>query len=217
MAHTARCVLLWLVCGLLFACSSTSTSSLEPAPADLDLYDVVWNSPSRDASGSMPIGNGEVGLNVWVEAGGDLLFYVARTDSWSEAARLLKLARVRVQLKPNPFLHSAGFEQRLRLRDGRIEIAAGAVGDRWATPLTSSMRPSGGSGAMNGLQRSDQRASRNSIAASLAGSWRRATRTGTRARASARRKPGLKPEARAAWLQAASRKPCGPASTSTSG
>ena len=35
----------------------------------LNEYDVVWNSPSKDASGSMPLGNGDIGLNVWVEEG----------------------------------------------------------------------------------------------------------------------------------------------------
>src|SRR5687767_1930632 len=36
----------------------------------LDRYNVEWTSPSRDASGSMPLGNGDIGLNVWVEEGG---------------------------------------------------------------------------------------------------------------------------------------------------
>ena len=67
------------------------------APAELDRYNVVWTTPSKDAAGSMPIGNGEVGLNVWVEEDGDLLFYIARTDAWSECNRLLKLGRIRVE------------------------------------------------------------------------------------------------------------------------
>ena len=33
----------------------------------LGAYNVVWDSPSKDATGSMPIGNGDIGLNVWVE------------------------------------------------------------------------------------------------------------------------------------------------------
>jgi len=127
-------VALALLAGLAsFACSGAARRSppaFEPAPAELDQYDVLWNSPSLDAAGSMPIGNGEVGANVWVEPGGDLLFLVARTDSFSEAARLLKLGRVRVQLEPNPFAAGAPFEQRLRLREGRIEIRAGAAGER---------------------------------------------------------------------------------------
>ena len=96
-----------------------------PAPAELDRYNVVWTTPSRNAAGSMPIGNGEVGLNVWVEENGDLLFYIARTDSWSECNRLLKLARVRVSLSPNPFAKGRPFRQELRFRDGQIIITAG--------------------------------------------------------------------------------------------
>jgi len=97
-------------------------------PADLDRYNVVWTTPSRNAAGSMPIGNGEVGLNVWVEEGGDLLFYIARTDAWSEVCRLLKLGRVRIGLSPNPFEKGAPFRQELRLRQGCIEITAGEKG-----------------------------------------------------------------------------------------
>ncbi|MCF7973492.1 MAG: DUF5703 domain-containing protein, partial [Phycisphaerae bacterium] len=59
---------------------------------------LVWTSPSQDSRGAMPIGNGEVGANVWVETNGDLLFYLSRTDAWSENCRLLKLGRVRVTL-----------------------------------------------------------------------------------------------------------------------
>ncbi len=96
----------------------------------LDRYNVVWQTPSRDASGSMPIGNGEVGLNAWVEEDGDLLFYIARTDAWSEISRLLKLGRIRVRLSPNPFAKGKPFVQELKLREGRIEITAGTPGSR---------------------------------------------------------------------------------------
>ena len=64
------------------------------APEELSHYNVVWDTPSHNAAGSMPIGNGEVGLNLWVEEDGDLLFYVSRTDAWSEICRLLKLGRI---------------------------------------------------------------------------------------------------------------------------
>jgi alpha-L-fucosidase len=102
-----------------------------PAPSPvLDSYNVVWTSPSADASGSMPIGNGVVGLNVWVEPGGDLLFYIARVDAWSECDRLLKLGRMRVSLAPNPFAAGRSFRQELILRAGRIAIAAGSGQDK---------------------------------------------------------------------------------------
>lgn len=85
-------------------------------------YDVKWATPSADATGSMPIGNGEVVLNVWVEAGtGDLLLLIGRTDSFSEISRILKLGQVRVKLSPSPFL-GKDFGQHLELGKGQINI-----------------------------------------------------------------------------------------------
>ena len=47
----------------------------------LDRYNVVWTGPSRDSSGSMPLGNGNLSLNLWMEQNGDLLFYVGATGA----------------------------------------------------------------------------------------------------------------------------------------
>ncbi|QOI99358.1 MAG: hypothetical protein HRU70_02170 [Phycisphaeraceae bacterium] len=101
------------------------------APPEMDRCDVVWSSPSGDSAGSMPIGNGTVGANVWVERDGAVVALLSRTDAWSETDRLLKLARVRVVLDPSPFA-GPGFRQALRLREGVIEVSGpsgeGAVG-----------------------------------------------------------------------------------------
>ncbi|MBN2312122.1 MAG: hypothetical protein JXR94_24300 [Candidatus Hydrogenedentes bacterium] len=88
-------------------------------------YVVTWSTPSRDSSGSMPLGNGDIGLNLWIEKGGDLLFYLGKTDAWSENARLLKLARVRISLSPNPFAPGLPFQQTLDVRDGAVTVTAG--------------------------------------------------------------------------------------------
>jgi len=110
---------------IILAGGLTKTSPGSDLHAELARYDLVWNSPSKDAAGSMPIGNGEVGLNVWVEPDGDLLFYVARTDAWSECNRLLKLGRVRLSLSPNPFASGQPFQQALKLGQGQILVRAG--------------------------------------------------------------------------------------------
>ena len=103
--------------------------ALSAAGADhqswLDDYDVVWNSPSADARGSMPLGDGEVTLNAWVETNGDLQFYIGRSDSYSEISRLLKVGLIRVSLSPNPFVDGQPFSQQLHLHDGVIEISGG--------------------------------------------------------------------------------------------
>jgi alpha-L-fucosidase 2 len=91
----------------------------------MDQYNVIWDSPSKDFNGSMPLGNGDIGLNLWVEAGGDLIFYISKTDAWDELMRLVKVGRVRVKLSPNPFVKGRPFLQTLHLRQGEIEICAG--------------------------------------------------------------------------------------------
>ncbi len=93
--------------------------------AELDAYDVVWETPSADCHGSMPLGNGDIGLNLWVEEGGDLRFYISKTDAWDDNARLVKVGGVRVHLDPNPFQKGLPFRQTLRLHDATVSIEAG--------------------------------------------------------------------------------------------
>lgn len=91
----------------------------------LNSYNVVWKAPSTNSLGSMPAGNGDIGINLWVEENGDLLFYISKTDAWSENARLLKIGKVRLSLSPNPFKSGSPFSQVLVLEDGVIHIEAG--------------------------------------------------------------------------------------------
>ena len=96
---------------------------------DVSRYDVIWASPSRDVSGTMPIGNGDLGLNVWVEADGDLLVLLGKTDAWDENSINLKLGRLRIALEPNPFVSGGLFRQELNLAVGEIMITAGSPGN----------------------------------------------------------------------------------------
>ena len=120
--------------GLLTMALVLSTASALPAAtvearknlnleAALTPYNVVWDSPSKDAHGSMPLGNGDVGINAWVDEKGDLVFYVSKTDAWDENARLCKIGRVRVTFDP-PLTPKDGFRQELKLHDGVIEITS---------------------------------------------------------------------------------------------
>ena len=92
-------------------------------------YHVVWDSHSQNSLGSMPIGNGDIGLNVWVEENGDLQMYLSKTDSWSENAQLLKLGKIRIKITPNPFGKGMKFRQELDLVNGQIRIQAGGPGN----------------------------------------------------------------------------------------
>ncbi len=94
---------------------------------DLDRYNIAWDTPSENVSGTMPLGNGDVALNAWVE-GGDLLLLLAKNDAWDENCILCKLGRVRVKLTPSPFVAGSPFRQELVLKNGEINITAGAAG-----------------------------------------------------------------------------------------
>ena len=98
--------------------------SSHPLPKD---YDVRWDSLSLNSSESMPCGGGEIGLNVWAEAGGDVLMYMSRSSAFDENNALLKLGRIRLRLEPNPFIEE--FHQQLHLEDGTLTIE-GADGTR---------------------------------------------------------------------------------------
>jgi alpha-L-fucosidase 2 len=87
--------------------------------------DVTWDSPGKNENSSMPIGNGDIALNVWTETNGDMVLLAAKADAWSENGQLLKLGRVRVKLTPNPFAAPAAVTQTLRLEAGEVEIQSG--------------------------------------------------------------------------------------------
>ena len=99
-------------------------------PGTLADYNEVWTTPSAYSWESMPLGNGETSLNVWVEGNGDLLFYMGRSDAESEGNTNIKLGRVRVKLTPNPFATGLPFNQTLDLATGRILITAGNPGSQ---------------------------------------------------------------------------------------
>lgn len=100
-------------------------ASLPATAANENDFNVVWRTPSTNSSGSMPLGNGDIGLNVWAEPGGDLLFYISKSDAWDENGRLVKIGKVRVKFSPNPFRRGLPFRQELKLAQGEIEIQAG--------------------------------------------------------------------------------------------
>ncbi len=94
--------------------------------ADVEKYNVVWDSPSENSFGSMPLGNGDIGLNVWVENNGHLLFYIAKVDALDSKQLGPKLGRVRMRMEP-PLPLEGNFRQTLSLVDASVLVEAGDV------------------------------------------------------------------------------------------
>jgi hypothetical protein len=84
-------------------------------------YDTVWDYQSTDSSASMPMGGGDLGLNVWVEDG-HLLFYMQQSGAFDENNSLLKLGRMNITMRPNLLGPNDYFRQHLYINDGYIQI-----------------------------------------------------------------------------------------------
>ena len=96
-------------------------------------YNVVWNGPSKDATGVMPIGNGDIAAGVYAIENGDLFLLLSKNDAFSFSGEIYKTGRVRVSLDPNPFKPGKPFRQTLDLPTGSIQIEADGVTFRvWA-------------------------------------------------------------------------------------
>ncbi|MFC3362362.1 DUF5703 domain-containing protein [Pedobacter fastidiosus] len=81
---------------------------------------VTWTTQSKNSSESMPVGGGDIGLNIWVEKG-EIYLYLSRSGTFDENNTLLKLGRVKLRLSPNPFAGKT-FKQELILKDGYVQI-----------------------------------------------------------------------------------------------
>jgi len=103
---------------LLFVCFCIPVFSQQK---ELLNNDVIWATQSRNSSESMPVGGGDIGVNVWVEAG-QVYLYVSRSGTFDENNTLLKLGRVKLSLSPNPFAGKT-FKQELVLEDGYVLIS----------------------------------------------------------------------------------------------
>ncbi len=123
-------VALVLTVAALAACSAQALAGpgdgngKKTPPASVDAYNVVWDSLGKGEHDSMPLGNGDICVNAWTEPGGDLVFYISKTDAWDDNARLVKVGRVRIHLAPDA-LAAKPFMQTLRLRDATMLIQAG--------------------------------------------------------------------------------------------
>lgn len=117
----------WLL-AFATALPSAEVPSQNPAGPGKDniisRYNVVWESASKDASGVMPIGNGDISAGVYAIENGDLFLLLAKHDAFTYMGDLFKTGRLRISLNPNPFQSGKSFRQTLDLATGSIRIEA---------------------------------------------------------------------------------------------
>lgn len=93
-------------------------------------YRVVWETPSKDWNGTMPLGNGEVGINAYFDASAKLHILLARTDSWDDYGHLAKVGAVEIELTSEQSSENVAstFRQVLDVETGVISAAYGPEG-----------------------------------------------------------------------------------------
>jgi len=112
-------ILIFLVTGCLNEYTEKDNLS------QLKSYNVIWDTPGENSLGSMPLGNGDIGLNVWVEKSGDISFYISKTDAWDDNARLVKIGKLNITLKPENGQLPPFTSQTLDLETGSVKIQYG--------------------------------------------------------------------------------------------
>ncbi len=132
----------WILCLFLGGLFSESPLDVCAQRIPLDSFNITWNTPGPGSAESMPLGNGDIGLNAWAEPGGDLLFYISKTDAWGDQVNgkmdgwmkqggiLSKLGLIRISFGragagSGNGSSTAVFRQVLRLQQGEIRIQEG--------------------------------------------------------------------------------------------
>ncbi|MEI7423801.1 MAG: DUF5703 domain-containing protein, partial [Prolixibacteraceae bacterium] len=108
---------------VLFLYLILSISAQAQKSFNINQLNLSWDSPSESSFGSMPLGNGDVGVNVWMENNGDLLFYISKVDAFDAGHLLPKLGWIRVKM--DPAVNVTKFKQTLNLEDASVLIESG--------------------------------------------------------------------------------------------
>ena len=116
-----------LLASAITAAAAADSLTGTGAAQSMSRYNVVWASPSKDATGVMPIGNGDIAAGVYVIEDGDLYLLLAKNDAYNSSGEIYKTGRVRVALAPNPFHRGKPFRQTLDLATGSIRVQADGV------------------------------------------------------------------------------------------
>ncbi|MCP4453857.1 MAG: hypothetical protein GY809_20540, partial [Planctomycetes bacterium] len=111
---------------IVIALSTPITGQIQ-MPEAAARYNVIWDTPSLDPSGAMPIGNGDMGAMVYAIEDGDLYLLMSKNDAITYMGDNFKTGRVKLSFSPNPFKKGHHFKQTLDIERGCINIEADEI------------------------------------------------------------------------------------------
>ena len=106
-----------------FICLAQEIEKMERPNQHLDDTTFSTEILAQDSNQSIPLGNGDIGVNVWVEENGDLVFYISKSDAWGQNMETLKVGRVRVHIDSQPFIPGQAV-QTLKAHEGLFTVTA---------------------------------------------------------------------------------------------
>ena len=86
-----------LLSGLTFLAVLDLALAGAVAEEPMSRYDVVWESPSKDASGQMPLGNGDIAAGDCAIEDDALYLLLSKNDAFTYNGDLFQTGRVRTQ------------------------------------------------------------------------------------------------------------------------
>ena len=89
---------------------------------DVSIFNVTKEGLFASEKESFPIGNGDLGANVWMDQNEVLNVLLSKTDSISEATRLLKIGLVQIRFDRPLFSDNNCAKSVLDLRDGTVTV-----------------------------------------------------------------------------------------------
>ncbi|WPJ95417.1 DUF5703 domain-containing protein [Coraliomargarita algicola] len=104
---------------------------------EVDRYNFTFDTLGVNARDSMPLGNGDLSLNVWTYPNGDVGLLIGKLDAFAQTGdgegpnscfSLRKIGQVRISLEPSIFKQAAGagtYKQTLVLSEAAIYIGDG--------------------------------------------------------------------------------------------
>ncbi len=134
MIKLIRSTLACLLLPVLFVGILHAKDEYDEVFENLEKSNITWTQAGPSSAESMPLGNGDIGLNVWADEAGGICFYIAKTDAWNADVKgsygLLKLAMVRISLSTVTEKEvKASFKQSLKLKEAEIFVSIGGKSD----------------------------------------------------------------------------------------
>jgi len=88
----------------------------------IENYNIQWKTNGDTPLKSIPIGNGDMAANVWINTKQELSILLSKSDAWSEQSELLKIGKINIQISNFEHIFKHGIFVKLSLKEATIYL-----------------------------------------------------------------------------------------------